>query len=290
MKKLILSLALSILGGCYTITPGRVTVQAYVCGTMPESDRYTIIRGGRVGLGPCVENYSIPIREQRAVWSQTPDDGSTTDESITFAGVDGQPVNVDIGIAYLIEDSDEAIIKMIRTYGPSLEVTIDSKVRDYVRDSMNSCASTLRVEDIYGAKKSELMACAEKRVQDEFSPNGLVVTRLTLNSEVRLPERIRDAMQQAQAASQDADKVRREVEKTKAEGEKIVEQARAEAEALRLRAESEALANELISKSLTPQVLEMRRLEVEQERISKWNGQLPTTVMGSQVPMMVLEK
>ena len=62
----------------------------------------------------------------------------------------------------------------------------------------------------------------------------------------------------------------------KAETEKktAITNAEAEAEAIKIRAEAEAEANNTISKSLTDQVIENKKVE-------KWNGQLPKVTGGS---------
>jgi len=278
---IMLVIGLSMISGC-VIPPGRVAVEVSVCGNKPDAERYTVVRGGRVWAGPCTEIYYLPTREQRAVWTESADEGSPTDESITFAGVDGQGVNVDIGISYSIATDDESVTNMIRIYGPDLESTLDSKVRDYVRDSLNACASDngMTVQDLYGAGKTKVMSCAENRVQEEFGPNGLVINRLTLNSKVRLPSKIQEAMEKAQAATQEADRTQREVEIAKADAEKRVIAAQAEADANMIRAKGEAEANKLLTESLTSQVLDLRRMEVEEARIAKWNGSVPTTVLG----------
>ena len=62
----------------------------------------------------------------------------------------------------------------------------------------------------------------------------------------------------------------------KAETEKktAVTNAEAEAEAMKIRAEAEAEANRTISESLTPEIIEYKKLE-------KWNGELPKVTGGS---------
>lgn len=284
MNKLFV-LSLAALVGCATVTPGTATVRVNVCGEMEDSQRYEVIKSGRYWSTPCVDHFSVPLREQRAVWTASAAEGSLDDESISFsAGTDGQPLNVDVGIGFQIPDNDEDIVKMVRTYGPDLERTIDSRVRDQVRHNLNTCAADkeMSVQDIYGVGKGELFSCAERRLQDEFNPNGLVVTRLTLNSEVRLPPTIKSAMEKAQAATQKADQARRELETSRAEAEKDLVAAEAAKERRLIEAQAEAEANQIVTQSITPQVLELRRLEIEAARIEKWNGQLPTITSGGE--------
>jgi regulator of protease activity HflC (stomatin/prohibitin superfamily) len=291
MHRFILVAALlgSTVGCMSTVTPGTVEVGVETCGNVPELQRYTVVHGGRITSSPCYDYYQIPTREQRQVWSASTHEGAEQDESISFAGIDGQSLNVDVSIGYKVADEDKDIIQMVRTYGTDLASTIHTRVRDSVRNDLNMCAADLKlsVHDIYGEKKGDLFTCAEQRVQSEYQPNGLIITRVTLNSEVRLPEQVKQAMERAQAATQDADRANREVESIRAEGEKRRVAAEADAAATLTKAHAEAEANQIISSSVTPAVLELRRLEVQRTQAEKWNGQLPSTVLGSEPVMML---
>lgn len=275
------------LTACSTVPPGHVVLADRVIASDP-TQRFSVIHGGRYWAGINTNYYELPAMEQRSVWTQSETEGSPNDESITFAGRDGQAVNCDVAIGFSLSPDDASIIQMVQTFGADLNLTIDGRVRDSVRSALNMCASTFTVEQIYGEQKGPLFDCALKKVQEEYGPKGLNVVRLTLNSEIRLPERVKTAMEAANAATQQAIQVRNEVEKTRAEGEKRIAEAQAAAEAVRLKAEAEAKANNLLSQSLTPAVLESRRLEVQQQIAEKWNGQLPNTMLGEGVPLLSL--
>ena len=62
----------------------------------------------------------------------------------------------------------------------------------------------------------------------------------------------------------------RDLLRIQVEAEQRIASARAEAEALRLQRQE-----------VTPLLLELRRAENERAAIGKWNGQLPTTTVGS---------
>lgn len=308
-----------VLTGCYTVSPGTAILRVHVCGG--EANPYTVHTSGRLWSGPCTDDYEIPLQEQRSAWE------STSGEAISFSGVDGQAVSVDVGIAYQVENNDEKIVHLARTYGVGvpLEQIIDGKVRDVTRDSLNDCAATLlvtdgvseaaasrkglTVQDIYGAEKTALFECAERMVREEFAADGLLITRLTLNSDIRLPERIKTAMEEAQKATQEADRIKRELEGTRATEEKkiIVAEAdakertlraqaeadskkisaQADADAMLIAAAAEAEANTTVARSLTPAVLEARRLEIEAARVRAWKGDVPDVVLGEGASTMI---
>lgn len=280
---------LALLLGCSTVTPGHVTVAVHL--TAAEADRYEVLRGGRYwwGFEWNTDYYDLPTMEQRAVWAQAATEGNPVDESITFAGRDGQPVNVDIGVGYALGAQDAEIIEMIRTYGLNLDQTLDTRVRDSARNALNLCAAGMTVEDIYGEQKGALMDCATDKVRAEFSDHGLHVVRMTLNSEIRLPPKVKDAMADALAATQRATQARNEVETTKAEGEKRIAAAQADAEATRLAAEAQANADKLRAGAITAETLRIQELEIQRLLAEKWDGKLPTSMPpGSAVPLIQL--
>lgn len=283
MRVLFLSLFLT---GCYTVTPGTVVLEVPTC----SSTEASVLRQGiylpYTITSPCTQYYEIVSREQRAVWAADAE-GTDDNESITFAGSDGQAVNVDVGIGYVIGDTDEDVLSMVKTFGYDLDNTIHSRVRDSVRNGLNICASPLSVDEIYGAGKEKLFACAEEKVQEEYNSKGLVITRLTLNSEVRLPKQVKEAMEASTAATQDAQRVEREVASAEAEGKKVVATARADAEARLAGAEAEAKSNQIVSDSLTPELLELKRLEIEKVKAERWDGKLPGIVGGDGTAMIL---
>lgn len=83
------------------------------------------------------------------------------------------------------------------------------------------------------------------------------------------------AIEAKQIAEQGALKARRDLDRIKIEAEQKVAQARAEADGLRLQREA-----------ITPQLLELRRIEAQKAAIDKWNGVLPATMMGEAVPFI----
>jgi regulator of protease activity HflC (stomatin/prohibitin superfamily) len=273
---------LVLLSGCSTVTPGTVVLEVSVCGD--TAGQHTVLHGGRYWpmFAMCTDYYTLQTREQRANWAKNPtgEEAGAGDRSITFAGKDGQKVNVDVSVGYMLGESDEQIVHMVKTFGYDVDQVVANRVRDSLRNDLNLCASTMSVEDIYGLRKGELFACAEQKVRAEYEPTGLRITRVTLNSEVRLPEEVQKAMAASTAATQHAERTRREVESTRAEGEKVVAQAEAQAKARIAEATAEAEANRILSESITPQLIRLRELEIEKAKAEKWNGALPV-VSGS---------
>lgn len=286
MRRALLPSLFALSAGCATVTPGTAVVEVPVCGgtTTPQ-----VLRQGRYwpALSYCTNYYTIVSREQRAVWTLASDEGSRTDESITFAGKDGQKVNIDVGVGYAIAPADADMLKMVQSFGYDVDQVIHTRVRDSVRNGLNMCASTMTVDEIYGPRKEELFKCAEGKVQEEYNPKGLLITRLTLNSEVRLPKQVQEAMEASTAATQNAQRVEREVASAEAEGKKTVATAKAAAEARLMEANADAEANRVIAASITAELLKLRELDIEQKKAERWDGKLPVVAGGGNSSMIL---
>src|SRR5260370_14038043 len=90
------------------------------------------------------------------------------------------------------------------------------------------------------------------------------------------PAVIATAITSKAQAIQDAERARNELAKTQAEAAKTVAEADGEAKAAVTRANGEAEANKVRQNSLTPQLLELRKIENQNALIETCNGQLPT--------------
>ena len=126
-------------------------------------------------------------------------------------------------------------------------------------------------------------------VQKELDPYGVHIEQLGFNGSPRPPQAVIDAINGKVKATQDAIRVENEVRQTKAQAEKDVAKATGEANALIAKATGEAKANGLVNGSLTPNLLEWRRLDIQLNAINKWDGKLPVYSGGStpliQLPM-----
>lgn len=83
-----------------------------------------------------------------------------------------------------------------------------------------------------------------------------------------------EAIEAKQTAEQNALKAKRDLDRIKVEAEQTITAARAEAEALRLQ-----------KMNISPDLIELRKIEANLKAISKWNGVLPS-VTGGAVPFI----
>jgi prohibitin 2 len=80
----------------------------------------------------------------------------------------------------------------------------------------------------------------------------------------------KQAIEEKVTASQLAFKAERDLQRIKTEAQQKIETAKAEAESLRIQ-----------KAQVTPELVELRKIEMQKIAISKWNGVMPTTVTGN---------
>ena len=120
-------------------------------------------------------------------------------------------------------------------------------------------------EDVRQEMKSTLI--------ERLAPRGIIVEEVSIINFDFSPE-FNTAIENKVVALQNKLKAQNDLERLKIEAEQIVVTATAQAEAQRLQ-----------KLQLTPELVQMKALAVQEEAIAKWNGQTPL-VTGSAIPFL----
>jgi regulator of protease activity HflC (stomatin/prohibitin superfamily) len=148
-------------------------------------------------------------------------------------------------------------------------------------------ASTYNVGDIYGDHKAEFLKKVQAMIEQKVAPEGVSVQQFGFIGAPRVPAVIATAITAKAQGIQQAERARNELATTPAEGAKKIAEAEGDAKSLVTRAQGEADANRIPRNSLTPHLLDLRRIENNREMIDQWNGQLPTVQSGSGGALML---
>lgn len=231
-----------------------------------------------------------PTFVQEYVWTKSPEEGSETDESITFQSSNSLAFNADVGISFnMIPGKTGEIYKK---YHKTVKQLIDTNLRNTVRDAFNRMASMRDAENIYGFGKTKFISDVEKDVRD-FWAEYLDIKKIYLIGKLEPPPQVMEAIAKKIEATQKAAQRRNEVEQSKAEADKAIEEARGVAESKKIaadakayqilkEAEAEAKSIELVNKQLakSPDY-------VEYVKAQRWDGKLPGFVGGNTpIPMI----
>lgn len=267
MKKIAL-LALTLLTmACSKVPAGNVGVKVYLLGGEKGVDT-EVLGVGRYWIGINEDLYLFPTFEQNYTWQYQ----EGNDESISFQDRDGTNIAADLGISYHIDPAKVSIV--FQKYRRGVEEITDIFLRNHVRDAFNKLASKMTVDEIYGAKKDELIMAIQKSVSEEVRPIGIEVSKIYLIGAFRLPGIVREALNLKIQATQRAIQRENELREAEAQAKKQIAEAEGEGQSILARARAQAEANEILGHSITSAL-------VEYNKWNKWDGKLPQ-VTGSE--------
>ncbi len=182
----------------------------------------------------------------------------------------GLTVNIDIAVQYSLKA--ESAPRTIEKWGSSWEEKIiNSKVREVVRDVVGQYTAEQLPE-----MRNEIASAIETKVKekvDALEHQPVILSAVELRNIV-LPAKIKEKIEEVQAAKQDVTIAEQQKEKAKQQAQKAAEVARGvaeqnrieaqgEADKIRIEAEEQAKANTLISRSLTPALIQLEQIKTQ---------------------------
>jgi regulator of protease activity HflC (stomatin/prohibitin superfamily) len=225
-------------------------------------------------LFTAIEEY--PTFMQTLVLTRATEDGTPNDE-INVNSQEGQPLSVDVSMSFELDPSK--VPQLYQTFRTDIATIQHGYVKQTIRQALQEVIGSEQIADIIGPKKAEAVARAQGLISQRLAPYGIIVKQFTLN-ELRAPETVMQAINTKNVMQQQALTAQNELQKNtfQAQGDSI--KAAGRAKAITAEAEAQARANQLLSASITPTL-------VQYELMKKWNGQLPQ-VSGGATPMIQL--
>jgi regulator of protease activity HflC (stomatin/prohibitin superfamily) len=268
------------------IEAGHVGVEINLAGSQRGASEIPV-RTGWVLYSPLsTQIIEFPTYVQTVKWTKDTNEGHPINEEMGFNSKEGMEIFVDVSLSYAIDPSHVPDF-YVKYRASDLDVFTHGILRDIVRNSLNEVASTYNVEDIYGDRKAEFLRKVQAMIDQKVAPVGVGVQQFGFIGAPRVPTVIASAITAKAQAIQQAERARNELATTQAEAAKKIAEAEGDAKSLVTRAQGEADANRIRQNSLTPQLLELRRIENNRALIDKWNGQLPTVQSGQGGALML---
>ena len=153
------------------------------------------------------------------------------------------------------------------------EVGVDYKsiiVEPAIQEAMKATIANYTAEELI-TKRNEVSAFALEALANKLQDKGIQLTSLNI-LDLSFSAEFDKAVEEKQIVEQETQKAQYELEKAKVENEKKIEDAKAEAEVMRQQNEQ-----------ITENYLKLKEIENQKAMIEKWNGQLPSTITGSDV-------
>jgi regulator of protease activity HflC (stomatin/prohibitin superfamily) len=268
------------------IEAGHVGVEINLAGRQRGASEIPVRTGWVIYSPLTTQIIEFPTYVQTVKWTRDVNEGHPLNEEMGFNSKEGMEILVDVSLSYAI-DATKAPDFYVKYRVEDLDRFTHGILRDIVRNSLNEVASTYVVEDIYGERKAEFLHKVQSMIESKVSPVGVGVQQFGFIGAPRVPQVIAAAITAKAQAIQQAERARNELATTQAEAAKKIAEAEGDAKSMVTRAQGEADANRIRQNSLTPQLLELRRIENARELIDKWNGQLPTVESGQGSGMML---
>lgn len=149
----------------------------------------------------------------------------------------------------------------------------DIIVNPAILESIKAVTAQYTAEELI-TKRSEVSNKMQETLKEKIETKGFNVVDFNI-IDLDFSAEYNQAIEKKQVAEQQAKQAEYELQKAKVENEKKVENAKAEAEVMRLQ-----------NQEITEKTLELKELEVQEKMIEKWNGQLPTTTLGDNIPLI----
>jgi len=231
-----------------TINPGEraIIFRKFTTGL----DKEQIFQPGFHLIAPWNSIYVYEVKEQKV------------EESMDILDKNGLSMAIDITVRY--NPTYEKIGYLHEEFGRSY---VDRLVIPEVRSAVRKVMGRYEAEEIYSTKRNEVEQTIIDETKTILAENNVIMKALLIRS-IRLPEKIRQAIDDKLKQEQEASAYRYRLDKEESEAERK-----------RIAASGEAAANKIINSSLTPSLLKMRGIEATIE-LSKSNN-AKVVVIGS---------
>ena len=226
-------------------------------GVKPE-----VLGVGRYWIGAYWDLYCYPTNITMYPFTAGKDEGSEIDEAMKFQDKDGLALSCDVAVSAHV--NPEMVPIAFQAYGGDMENIIKTFVKQTLLSNFINFSSQYSAEQIYSAKKMEMLQFVKAEVTKKFAENGIVINDVEYKSEIRLPEKVLQAINDKIEAGQTALKTQAQIQQSQFEAQKVAAAAQGVYDAKILEAKGNKALSESITPALTSYIL-----------ANKWNGVSP---------------
>jgi regulator of protease activity HflC (stomatin/prohibitin superfamily) len=197
----------------------------------------------------------IDVRVQKAQTDQT------------AASKDLQVVTTTVAVNFHLHP--EQVNKLYQGVGLAFKERI---VDPAVSEALKAVTAQYTAEELI-SKRSEVSVKVKDVLSTKLATYFMTLDEINI-TEFKFSTEFNNAIEQKQIAEQQALKAKLDLQRIEIEAKQKIESAKAEAESLRLQ-----------KQEVTPELVELRKIEAQLEAIKKWDGKLPN-VTGGAVPFV----
>ncbi len=238
-RSLVLIGAVVALSGCTIIEPGERGVKV----SLGQLDRNLLSSG--------MQTY-FPLTDRVITYSVKQETVSGQAEPLT---ADQQPITINYTVLYRIPESQ--VLTLYEKYaGNPYERLVAPQIQEAFRQVVSQYKADMATKNV-NSIKNQVLDMVRQNVKGLVEVNDIPITH------VGLPEVLQQAIAQKQVMEQQALQKSYELDKAKKEAEITVANAQAQAQAI----------------ALQSQALQKNPALIEYERVKRWDGVMPTTLV-----------
>lgn len=262
--------------GCERIDAGHVGVKVNLYGTGKGVDDVTEVTGWVFYNPISTKIIEFPTFMQHKEYKQVLEDGEVVaDESFVVNSKDGSEFHVSPLLNYSVKR--EKVPYIFGKYRVELSMIESGFLKTAVYDAFRVVANSYTADELI-SNRQQFEIKVRKVLEDQLSPEGFILSQFTSN--LIYPATFKKAIEAKNNAVQTALTAENQVKTAEAEAKIKIAKAEGAAKALLTNARAEAESNKLRQQTLTPLLL-------QQMWIERWNGKLPTTMLGDKTNAMI---
>jgi regulator of protease activity HflC (stomatin/prohibitin superfamily) len=183
------------------------------------------------------------------------------------ASRDLQDVKTKVTLNYSLDPNQ--VVEIYRTLRQDYEFRI---IKPAIQEAVKGATARFTAEELI-TRRPEVRDAIQNNLTQRLDRFGIRAQAMSI-TDFAFSKSFNEAIEAKVTAQQQVLKAERDLERVRLEAQQQIEQARAQAEALRIQ-----------KQNVTPELVELRRIEAQFRAIDKWNGQMPTYVSGP-VPIL----
>lgn len=187
------------------------------------------------------------------------------------ASKDLQVVHAEITVNYALRPEDT-----VRVYSRLGKEALERVIKPAIEEAVKAGTAEFKAEELI-THRPQVKSRIESILRSRLEANGFHLDAVSI-TDFDFSDTFNRSIEAKVTATQEALKAQNELVRVQAEAQQQVERARAEAEALKVQRDA-----------VTPELLELRKVEALMKSLEKWDGRLPQYVGGSGGPVPVLE-
>ncbi len=210
-------------------------------------------------------HFRVPIMQRVAIMDVKVQKAVT---DATSASADLQDVTSSVALNYHVVPDKANVV--YQTIGVEFKERI---IDPAIQEVMKAVSARYTAEELI-TKRAAVSEAMRANLAERLLPNNIAVDAVSIVA-FSFSKVFTEAIEAKQTAEQLALKAKRDLDRIKIEAEQKITAAKAEAESLRLQ-----------RANISPDLIELRKIEANLKAIEKWNGILPQVTGGGAVPFI----